>query len=489
MLSLTKSDNLGGAKYDHVGQSIGYTLTARNGGNVTLHNVTVSDNPALDNFSCSPTVPAASLAANATIVCTGTHTVTQADLNGGSYSDTGSASSTETPTASTATDTVTANQTKSLSLAKSDNLGGAKYDHVGQSIGFTLTATNAGNVTLHNVTVSDNPALDNFSCSPTVPAASLAPDASVVCTGTHTVTQADLNGGSYGDTGSASSTETPTASTATDTVTANQTKSLTLTKTSDLDGHTYSQPGQVVTYTLTATNAGNVTLHNVTVSDNPALDNFSCNPTVPAAALAPNGSVVCTGTHTVTLADLSAGSSADTGSASSTETPIATTASDTVNAATQQLCGGQTISTQSSASAGAVQAEMTLNGSASDCKDYTYFAAATGDPNTNQPATITFLSQQVATAHVTAKFVWGYDSYCTPDGANNTTACPITTYDLGAGPQPQTFCAAADPDPNVGRLWCTTSRTYKYVTDSNGVVVTQITETWDGYGDIQFSRR
>ena len=128
---------------------------------------------------------------------------------------------------------------------------------------------------------------------------------------------------------------------------------------------------------------------------------------------------------------------------------------------------------------------MTLNGSVSDCKDYTYFAAANGDPNTNQPATVTFLSQQVATAHVTANFVWGYDTYCTPDGANNTATCPATTYDLGSGPQPQTFCAAADPDPNVGRLWCTTSRSYKYVTDvSTGQVVTQITETWDGYGDL-----
>ena len=486
-LTLTKTDNLAGAKYDHVGQKIGYTLTATNAGTLTLHNVNVSDNPALDSGSvvCTPAIPAASLEPNASIVCTGTHTVTQADLNAGSYTDTASASSTETPTATTASDTVNANQVKSLTITKSDNLAGAKYDHVGQVVTYTLTATNAGNVTLHNVNVSDNPALASFSCTTAVPAASLDPPTSVVCTGTHTVTQADLDAGSLNDTASASSTETPTATTASDTVNANQTKSLTLTKTDSLNGATYSQPGQVVTYTLTAFNAGNVTLHNVNVSDNPALASFSCTAAVPAASLDPNASIVCTGSHTITLADLQAGTYSDTAAASSTETPTPTTATDTITAATQQLCGGQTISTASSASAGAVQADITLNGNSSNCKNYTYFAAAAGGPNTNQPATVTFLSQQVATAHVTAKFVWGYDSYCTPDGANNTVKCPATTYDLGSGPQPQTFCAAANPDPNVGRLWCTTSRNYQYVTDvSTGLVVTQITETWDGYGDL-----
>ena len=40
-LSLTKTDNLNPAKYDHVGQVVTYTLTAKNTGNMTLHNVTV----------------------------------------------------------------------------------------------------------------------------------------------------------------------------------------------------------------------------------------------------------------------------------------------------------------------------------------------------------------------------------------------------------------------------------------------------------------
>src|SRR5262249_46079259 len=188
-----------------------------------------------------------------------------------------------------------------------------------------------------------NPALSSFSCNPAVPAATLAPNAQIVCTGSHTVTQADLDAGSFSDTGSATSNETSPATTATNTGNANQIKSLTVTTTDSINGGTYSQPGQVVTYTLTATNAGNITLHNVTLSDNPALDGFSCAP----ATLAPGSALTCTGSHTITLGDLQAGTFSDTASATSTETPTATTAPDTITAATQQICGGQTIATSS----------------------------------------------------------------------------------------------------------------------------------------------
>jgi hypothetical protein len=61
-------------------------------------------------------------------------------------------------------------------------------------------ATNTGNVTLHNVTVTDTPALTGFSCTPTIPVANLAPGASITCTGTHSITAGDLSSGSFKDT-------------------------------------------------------------------------------------------------------------------------------------------------------------------------------------------------------------------------------------------------------------------------------------------------
>ena len=326
-LGLTKTDNLKPAKYNKVGQVVKYTLTATNEGNITLHEVTVSDSPALEGFSCVPPIPVSELAPGKSITCTGTHTITQEDLNNGSFKDTGSATSKEA-TAPNAEDTITAEQKPKLGLTKSDNLKPAKYNKVGQVVTYTLTATNEGNITLHEVTVSDSPALEGFKCTPAIPVSELAPGASVTCTGTHAITQEDLNNGSFTDTGSATSKEA-SAPDAEDTITAEQNSKLGLTKTDDLNPAKYDKVGQVVTYTLTATNEGNRTLHDVTVSDSPALEGFKCTPAIPVSELAPGASVTCTGTHAITQEDLNNGSFTDTGSATSKEA-TAPKAEDTV---------------------------------------------------------------------------------------------------------------------------------------------------------------
>ena len=327
VLGLTKTDNLNPAKYDKVGQVVKYTLVATNEGNTTLHDVSVSDSPSLEGFSCTPAIPVASLAPGASVECTGTHTITQEDLNNGSFTDTGSASSKEA-TAPDAKDTITGEQKPKLGLTKTDNLNPAKYNKVGQVVKYTLVATNEGNTTLHDVSVSDSPSLEGFSCTPAIPVASLAPGASVECTGTHTITQEDLNNGSFTDTGSASSKEA-TAPDAKDTITGEQKPKLGLTKTDNLNPAKYNKVGQVVKYTLVATNEGNTTLHDVSVSDSPSLEGFSCTPAIPVASLAPGASVECTGTHTITQEDLNNGSFTDTGSASSKEA-TAPDAKDTI---------------------------------------------------------------------------------------------------------------------------------------------------------------
>ena len=62
--------------------------------------------------------------------------------------------------------------------------------------------------------------------------------------------------------------------------------------------------GQVLTYTLTATNSGNVTLTGVTIEDPlPGLSPLTCAPAQPAA-LAPDGTLTCTANYTVTQADI-----------------------------------------------------------------------------------------------------------------------------------------------------------------------------------------
>jgi hypothetical protein len=194
-------------------------------------------------------------------------------------------------------------------------------------IHYTIVATNSGNVTLSAVTVTDSQVSD-LACTPTN-GSSLAPGASMTCTASHTITQADLDAGSFYNQACVDDGAGGAASKCAD-VTTPGTKNavLTLTKTDDLNPDLYDV-GDVVTYTITATNDGNVTLHNVTVSDAPTLDGFDCTPDLPVASLAPGDSVVCTGTHTMTQEDLSAGSFKDTASATSTE-DSAPDAEDTV---------------------------------------------------------------------------------------------------------------------------------------------------------------
>ena len=80
--------------------------------------------------------------------------------------------------------------------------------------------------------------------------------------------------------------------------------SLTITKVATESG--FSAVNDVIHYTITATNNGNVTLHNVVVTDSEVTD-LVCSPTTPVTDLAPGDSIDCTASHTIVQADLDAG--------------------------------------------------------------------------------------------------------------------------------------------------------------------------------------
>jgi large repetitive protein len=129
--------------------------------------------------------------------------------------------------------------------------------------------------------------------------ASLAPNASqsFTCTGnTYTVTQADIdtNGGGDGDIDNTATVTgtTPGGGTVTDTDSVAvtlpvQTPALTLTKTAAPT--TVTAVGNVVTYTFSVQNTGNVTLTNITLSDT-LLSGLNCTAIASSLRTPPNPS-------------------------------------------------------------------------------------------------------------------------------------------------------------------------------------------------------
>src|SRR5438477_321699 len=88
------------------------------------------------------------------------------------------------------------------------------------------------------------------------------------------------------------------------TTAGNQKPHLTLAKSAD--PKTYSNLRPLITYFFPSTTLFRSTLHNVTVSD-PKVSGLSCTP-ANGSDLAPGDSITCTATHTITQADLDAGS-------------------------------------------------------------------------------------------------------------------------------------------------------------------------------------
>jgi len=293
--------------FSAVGDIITYTFKVTNTGNVTLTDVAVND-PMLGS-----TPPAgctwATLDAGASVSCTATYSVTQADLDKGSVTNAASVAGnppTGGPTDGGDTVTVPADDKPGLTLKKTADT--TSFSAVGDVITYTFNVTNTGNVTLTDVAVND-PMLGS-----TPPAgctwATIAAGISESCTAKYAVTQADLDKGSVTNAATVAGnppTGGPTDGTDTVTVPATQEPSLTILKTAD----TPKMPavGGVVTYTFLVTNNGNVTVQNVVVTDPMAgLTLNGCS----IGTLAPGASATCTGTYTVTQADVDHGSIVNT---------------------------------------------------------------------------------------------------------------------------------------------------------------------------------
>jgi uncharacterized repeat protein (TIGR01451 family) len=213
-------------------------------------------------------------------------------------------------------------QLADLELVKEAAVADNAQGLAGETVTYSFTATNTGNVTLSGVAIEDaKEGLYGFAYGEWPGAEGvLAPGESVTATASYDLTQADVDSGAVRNTATATGTppggeEVADEDTVDVPVTA--APAITLVKSGALAADARGVVGDLVTFTIRATNTGNVTLSGVAITDPmPGLSALVHDWSGAAAegVLAPGESVTATATYALTQADLDAGRVANTAS-------------------------------------------------------------------------------------------------------------------------------------------------------------------------------
>ena len=312
VVKTTTSTPANGTAYA-LGETITYAITATNDGNVTLTDVAIVDNLAGFTFDAGQVTTGITLAPGASATATGSYTVTEADVLAGSVVNTATARAKdpedEDPTIVPSTrPEPTDSPNGHITINKvttSTPANGATYA-LGETIAYSITAANDGNLTVSNITVNDALTGDTWTIT------SLAPGASQTFTATYVVTEADLITGFVRNVATATGTTedgepgvTPgTREDPTDPANGHITVTKVTTSATPAAGYAV---GDVITYSITATNDGNLTMTNVSIIDSLPGFAFDAGQVTTGLTLAPGASVTVTGSYTVTAADQAAG--------------------------------------------------------------------------------------------------------------------------------------------------------------------------------------
>ncbi|MCK0126701.1 hypothetical protein MWU76_20085 [Gelidibacter sp. F2691] len=318
--------------FDTVGQVLNYEFLVTNTGNVSITAPVTIDDPLIAAQGSGPvSCPTGAILPLASITCTGSYTIEQADLDAGQVANSATASVTQPvvpvnpgdPTSVTATDgpsteTVLADQTPAILFEKAlASTSALTFAAVGDQLTYEFTITNDGNTTLDGPFTVDDDQIGNGLACGTGP---LAPGASISCEHVWTADQTDLDAGSVTNiaSGITSQNGTPVPPVS-DTLTINASTAPALTVAKDVQSAVPDifDVNTVLTYEFVVTNSGNVTIDGpITISDNKATG-ITCDP-LPGGVLAPTSTVTCTGTYSLNAGDIALGTATNVATASGT---------------------------------------------------------------------------------------------------------------------------------------------------------------------------
>ena len=254
-----------------LGETISYVITVKNDGNLTLTDVTVED--ALTGNDGENAWTIETLAPDEEQTFETSYVVTEEDVLAGKVINnvTGTAKDPtnpdkpKTPVTPGEKEDPVETPNPGLTVVKTSDTEGQVT--LGQKITYTITVTNNGNVTISGVKLVDPLTRDNWTLG------KIKPGETVTREATYTVTEKDIIAGKVENHATATGKD-PSGNEVTDegekTVTTEPSKPhITVTKetiSTPKNGETYAL-GEKITYKITAKNTGNLTLTNVTVSD------------------------------------------------------------------------------------------------------------------------------------------------------------------------------------------------------------------------------
>ena len=241
------------------------------------------------------------------ITATATYKVTEADIVNGTFTNNVKATFSGVDKEYTGTDTVDKFEESRPHMTITKRTKDAGKDHIyklGETINYVITVENDGNLTLTNVKIED--ALTGNAGENAWTIDTFAPGETQTFETSYVVTEADVIAGKVVNnaTGEAENPdpkkeETPVTPGEKEDPVETPNPGLTVVKTSDAEGQVTL--GQKITYTITVTNNGNVTISGVKLDDSLTGDNWTLG------NIKPGETVTKKTTYTVTEKDIIAG--------------------------------------------------------------------------------------------------------------------------------------------------------------------------------------